>query len=456
MKKVVLASLLAAVCFVPSAYVARAQDAGQVAMSADEYAAYNNANTQTTPAAKAQAFQAYLKAYPKSSVKLAVLTQVVALYSQTTDEAATLAAANDLLAADPGNLRALAIEVYYLRADGDKATDATTKQTDLDKAAGFAQQGLSGTGSTGVAPDDYKKFQQATMPTFESAIADDDLAKKDNAGAIKALTTELNGVPVADTQDPQKQLQDVYVLAQAYYTSTPPDYLNCAWYATRAAAFAPAQFKTPIQTLASYCYKKFHGGNDGYDAMTAAVQTNLNPPSGFLAGIKPAPKPEDYVKQLIATTPDLSVLAISDREFALQYGTDKDPKTQTPLKDPSTGAPYPDGRLDPASGKTYADEAFDAVKGKSVEFPGTTVIAATADSLQVAVSDDSVQAKTADFTFTMKEPLKTVPAVGDKVTLDGTYASYTSSPLMITMSDASIVEPKKAPAKAPVRHTTHK
>jgi hypothetical protein len=53
----------------------------------------------------------------------------------------------------------------------------------------------------------------------------------------------------------------------------------------------------------------------------------------------------------------------------------------------------------------------------------------------------------------MKEPLKTVPNVGDKITLDGTYASYTQSPLMITMSDASQVV-KKAPAKAPVHHTT--
>jgi hypothetical protein len=61
-----------------------------------------------------------------------------------------------------------------------------------------------------------------------------------------------------------------------------------------------------------------------------------------------------------------------------------------------------------------------------------------------------VQSKTADFTFTMKEPLKTVPAVGSKITLDGTYASYTQSPLMITMSDSSIVEKKKP---APVHHT---
>jgi hypothetical protein len=422
MKKVVLASLLALVCAVPSASVLRAQAAGQVQMSADEYAAYNNANTQTDPTAKAKAFQAYLKAYPNSSVKLDVLTQIVFLYSQTTDETATLVAADDLLAADPGNLRGLALKVYYLRADGDKATDPATKQADLDKAAGFAQQGLSGTGSKGVKPEDYAKFKAATMPTFESAIADDDMAKKDNAGAIAALKAELNGVPVADTQDPQKQLQDVYVLAQAYYTATPPDFLNCAWYATRAANFAPAAFKTPISQLATYCYKKFHGAADGYDALTTAVATNLNPPAGFLEAIKPAPKPEDMVHSLVTTTPDLATLALGDKETALQYGTKED-----------------------------ADKVFDSVKGKSVEFPGVTVVSATADQLVLMVSDDANASKTPDFTVMMKEPLKTVPAVGDKITVDGTYASYTANPLMITMSDGFVVEPKKAPVKPPVR-----
>jgi hypothetical protein len=421
MKKVVLASLLALVCAVPSASVLRAQAAGQVQMSADEYAAYNNANTQTDPAAKAKAFQAYLKAYPNSSVKLDVLTQIVFLYSQTPDETATLAAADDLLAADPGNLRGLALKVYYLRADGDKATDPATKQADLDKAAGYAQQGLASTGQKNTTPADFAKFKEATMATFESAIADDDLAKKDNADAITALKAELNGVPVADTQDPNKQLQDVYVLAQAYYTSTPPDFLNCAWYATRAANFAPAAFKTPISQLATYCYKKYHGSADGYDSVTTAVATNLNPPAGFLEGIKPAPKPEDMVHSLIASTPDLATLALGDKETALQYGTKED-----------------------------ADKVFDSVKGKSVDFPGVTVVSATADQLVLMVSDDANTSKTPDFTVMMKEPLTKIPAAGDKITVDGTYASYTANPLMITMSDGFIVEPKKAPTKAPV------
>ena len=55
MNKVVLASLLAVAgaLTLASPTVAQQPAAGQVQMSADEYAAYNNAKTQTTPAAQA-------------------------------------------------------------------------------------------------------------------------------------------------------------------------------------------------------------------------------------------------------------------------------------------------------------------------------------------------------------------------------------------------------------------
>jgi hypothetical protein len=427
MKKVVLASLLAVAGAVPMTSALLAQQpaaTGQVQMSPEEYAAYNNANTQTTPAAKAAAFEAYLKAYPASGVKADVLNQILFADSQTGDQAATLGAADRLLAIDPNNLRALTFEVYYRRADADKLTDPAAKTAALDTVATYAQKGLNTAKPTGMSDDDFAKLKKATAPTFLSAVADDDLTKKDNASAITALKSEVDG-DEPDTEHASPVLQDVYVLAQAYYTSTPPDFLNCAWYATRAAFFAPDAYKPTIQPLATYCYKKFHGSADGYDAMQTAVKTNLDPPAGFV--VTPAPKPEDIVAKVIATTPDLATLAISDKEYILQYGKPAD-----------------------------ADKVFDTIKGKSVELPGLTVIAATADSLQVAVSDDAVQSKTADFTFTMKEPLKTIPAVGDKITLDGTYASYTQSPLMITMSDGAVVAPKKPAAPvhhAPVHHT---
>ena len=54
-------------------------------MSQEEYAAYNNAETQTTPAAKAAAFEAYLKAYPNSAVKADALQQMLFAYSQAND-----------------------------------------------------------------------------------------------------------------------------------------------------------------------------------------------------------------------------------------------------------------------------------------------------------------------------------------------------------------------------------
>jgi hypothetical protein len=78
------------------------------------------------------------------------------------------------------------------------------------------------------------------------------------------------------------------------------------------------------------------------------------------------------------------------------------------------------------------------------------VIAATDSQLQVAISDDAKESKTADFTFNFDKPLEKVPAVGALVTISGFYTSYTSSPLMITMSKAALVE-KPAARKPPVR-----
>ncbi|HEY6412798.1 MAG TPA: hypothetical protein VIX42_03885 [Edaphobacter sp.] len=426
MKKVVVASLLAVASVAPAARMAvaqtqvnlgsNAQASGGIQMSPAEYKAYNDAIGQTTPQTKAAALEAYLTAYPQSAVKAATLEQLMLAYSAF-DPVKTLDAADRLLQVDPNNLRALTFEAYFRQQTGDQATDPATKQAAYDKAAEYAQKGLTVTKPQEMSDADFNALKTAATPVFYRAIATAALGKKDAATAVDALKKSLASVPEADTTKPGPLLQDTYTLGSAYYQSTPPDLLNCAWYAARAAAFAPEPYKSQMLPLAKYCYKKYHGADDGFDALLVAVQQSLNPPAGFT--IKPAPQPADIVAQVIASTPDLATLAISDKEFILTNGKPED-----------------------------AAKVWDTIKGKSVQFPGATVISVSDTELKVAVSDDAVQSKTADFTFQLKEPLKTPPAVGDKVDVTGTYASFTPNPLMITMSDGAIVE-KKAPVKKP-------
>jgi len=312
-------------------------------------------------------------------------------------------------------------ETQLRRTKADAQTDPAAKQAGYDDAAGYAQKALTLGQPKGMPDDMFAKIKAQGYPVLYGAVAADGLLKKDNAGAIAAYKKELADAPPDTLTKPSQQLQDMVGLANAYYTSTPPDLLNCAWYATRAAAFAQS-FAGQIQPLANYCYKKYHGDMTGYDAMQAAVQTSVDPPAGLFDTIKPAPKPEDLVANLIATTPDLASLATSDKEFVLQYGKTED-----------------------------ADKVFATVKGKSTQFPQVTVMdGSTVDALQVAATDDAAASKTADFTFKMKAPLAAVPATGTKLDLEGTYDSYTAKPLMITMTDGAVVA-KKAPVKPPVR-----
>jgi hypothetical protein len=394
-----------------------ATGSGQITMDPAEYADYDNAvNKQTTPQTQAPAIEAYLAKYPKSAVKADVLQRLLIDYSQF-DPSKAITTADQILQLNPNDIQALTVETVFRAQQAAAVTDPAAKQAGMDQAASFAQKGLDATKPASMSQADFDKAKAVATPTFYSTIGSDDLAKKDYPGAIAAFKSELAAVPVAQTTTPGTQLQDTYYLAQAYYLSTPPDYIDCTYYATRAASYAPAQFAAQFQPLATYCYKKYHGKADGYDAVVTAAKANLNPPAGF--SITPAPTDADIVTQTIASTPDLSTLAISDKEYILTYGT-------------------PD----------QADKVFATVKGKEDKLVDATVVSATPDTLTVAYSDDAVQSKTADFTFKMKKPLTKLPDVGSKITLTGIWDSYSQKPLNIMMTDGEIYKP--APAKKPV------
>jgi tetratricopeptide (TPR) repeat protein len=427
---------------------------------------YTDALAQTTPQAKASALEAYLTAFPKSACpdsREYALEQLMLAYYSVPVPAKAIDAADRVLQLNPNNLFALDVEALF-RKPADSVTDPAAQQAAMDTAAGYAQRGLVAPKPANMDDATFKTQQAATYPTFYSVIGNGAFLKKDSAAAIDAFKKELASVPVAQTQAPGTPLQDTFFLGETYWQSTPPDYLNCAFYAARAAAYAPEPFKTQFTKIAKYCYKAYHGADDGYDAVVTVATANLNPPDGFQASVKPAPTPAEIIAGVIASTPKLDALAPDDREYIIQNGTPE-----------------------------QIAKVWDAIKGKSVTYPGGLVTASTPTQVQVAIGTDAVQSKTADFTFNLTPP-EEIPepkagatpaqkaaytkavaaakkeadataaatAVGQTVTLQGTYDSYAPKPIMFTMSDASVVlptaaktpavkTPARSPARAPVR-----
>lgn len=447
MKKIVFATVMALASISLVAPTLHAQDQGGTIQIKDpaEFNAYQMFSTQTDPKAKAAAGEQFLKQYPQSVVKNAVLDSLINTYQQLQDNDNLLSAASRLLQVDPNNLKAILFSVYIKKGQCAKSVDpATGKSKDqqtCDDLATLAQKGLGLTKPASVPDDEWKNQTAAADPVFDSSIALDDTVKKDNKGAQDEYLAELH--LYTDDQSKTVGLQDTLLLAQAYaQPGSTQDLVKAVWYFARVWDFAPAAYKAQIEPKLEYYYKKYHGGLDGLDAIKQQAQTSLNPPGTFT--IAPAKSPQEQIHDLIASTPDLTTLALADKETVLAYGSKED-----------------------------ADKLWALLQGKQTPVPGI-VISADANTIKVAVTQDAKDSKTPDFIVNLKEPLKDAelklyqPGFEFKTQpkdaeLDGTYDTYTQVPATDTTSaSAQIVlkdgfiqaEKKKAPVHhAPVHHT---
>lgn len=449
---------------------------------AAEYNAYANATSQSDPKAKAAAIEAFLTQYPNSVAKAEMLGDLMGAYQAAGNAPKMLDAAKRLLQADPNNLRALTTVVYL------EHQSANGNQTTLDDAATVAQQGLNAKKDTCTTQADYDKLKGVATPIFYEAIAADDSAKKDYKGAIDAYTKELQSYadPTATTQVPA--LLDTYYLGNVYLQEDPKDLKDAIWFLTRAAQFVPdPKFKQPIETAAEYWYKKYHcSPNDaacnatppqGFAAIQqlAAVPANVFPPASYnITQAPPPPSPAELAHTAIVSTtgcagvtPDPPKPPPTTPEAAATPASAAAPTTPpapaaatTPAAAPSFPAActdalkksigLPDEEFILANGDPQDQQLiWSIMQGVTAKIPGT-VISATADSVQLAVTPDAQQSQKADFTVNMKAPLKPaeVPAVGAKTTFIATFDSYTQNPPMIILKDG---EPEAAP-KPPVHH----
>ncbi|HZB87793.1 MAG TPA: hypothetical protein VE291_03965 [Terracidiphilus sp.] len=425
MKKVALASLLAIatsmLCATPIALAQAAASGAQPSITIKdpaEYNDYSNAISQSSPAAKASAIEAFLTKYPNSVVKEEMLEQLMAAYQGQNNLDKTVDAASRLLQTDPNNLRALAITVYIKKQQAAQKSTPADQQPLLDEAAADAQKGLAAPKPANMSQADFDKLKAAVTPIFYGAIATDDQLKKDYPGAEDNFKKELAAVPIAQTQT-GPQLNDTYLLGQAYAQQTPPDLKNAVWFLTRAAAYAPPAAKDQIEKAAEYYYNKYHGSMDGFDQVKTLVTQSVLPPDSYNPTQFIPPSPADQAAKVVASTPDLKTLNLNDKEFILFNGKPED-----------------------------AGKMWDTMKGQTYQIPGK-VVSATANSVQLAVTDDAKASNTADFTINMKKPLTTPPAIGAMVSYDATFDSYTQNPKMITLIDGAPPAPEKPARRTP-------
>ena len=446
MKKLVLASVmaLATTCLVLPSLQAQSQDQSTITIKDPaEYNAYNQAYTQSDPKAKAAALESFIQQYPQSVVKLAVLKMLVGAYQQLGDSDHLLSASTALLQMDPNNLEAILFSVAIKNSNCKKsvnqATGVAADSQSCDDAALLAQKGLKVAKPADISADEWKTQTDAAYPVFESAIAADDVySKKDFKAAVEDYKKELMLFTAQQTQS-GTGLVDTLNLAEAYVKLSPPDTVNAVWFYARAWNFAPAGFKPVIEKKLDYWYSKFHGSLDGLDAIKTQSAATVFPPGTLV--ITPADTPAEKIHKILVTTPDLSTLALADKELVLAFGSKDD-----------------------------ADKLWAVMKDKVTPVPGT-VIDATTTTIKVAVTDDAKQAKTADFIVNLKAPLadKDVPAAGTELKLmsdggpelDGTYDTYTQIPgtdtvaqsAQIVLRDAFLQEKKKVvPHKPAASH----
>ena len=383
-----------------------------------EYNAYVGAVQQKDNTAKISALEAFLSQYPNSVMKTTALELLMATYQQTGNQAKVVETAKRVLTVDPCNLRALALLTFLARQS--VAQGQSAQLADLTQYSGKGLDCLqSGQKPAGMSEADFERLKQQVTPIFQGGAGFAALQNKDNAKAQEHLRKVVDAQP--------NDLQNVYPLAMAYLTASPPDTLNGLFYIARAANLAQSgPAKQQIQAYGEKVYKNFHGSDEGWNDLLALAATATSPPADLATKVTKyvPPTPAQQAHELVKDkTPDqIKQLSFGEWELVLSAGTPED-----------------------------QGMVWNVIKDVPLQMEGKVIEVASPTELHIAASEDDIEANRADITLTMSGPIPAarVPKVGDTFDFEGTPTSYTPTPFMMMMSNGKLL--KKAGEPAPKR-----
>jgi hypothetical protein len=181
----------------------------------------------------------------------------------------------------------------------------------------------------------------------------------------------------------------IYPLALSYLSATPPVVDGLFWIARAAAISQNAQ----ILAYAKNKYIRYHGGDAGFEELLADAKTNPMIPASFT--VAPAPSPAEQAADMLKKGPP-DKLSFAEWQFILTSGN-----------------------------KEASDTVWTAIKGKPVQLVAN-VIDAQKDSLKLAGSADDIDAKKADITLTLLDPIAAnrIPKPGAELIVQGKPSEY--------------------------------
>lgn len=401
-----------------------------------EYNAYVGSVQQTDAAAKISGLEAFLTQYPNSVMKEDALELLMGAYQQMLSQAKTpeqqklnqtkmLETAQKVLLVNPCNIRALALIAYTKNAQQNYAEAGQTGEKGLQCLPTVPKP-------DGMSAPDFQKLKDGAATIFNGAVgvsafqATVQAKGNDYAKAVQYLRAAVEADPA--------NLLNVYDLGRAYLEAGPAEKsVDGLFFIARASNLAQGAGKAQIAKFGLSKYVKYHGSEEGWSDLLAKTATTPLPPAGFTITKYVPPTPAEQAAALIKSK-KVEEMSFAEWQLVLSEGTPED-----------------------------ADKVWTVLKGKPLQMAAHIISidssSKTATKLQLAGSEDDVEAKRADIDLTMSAaiPPKQMPKEDTDFQFEGTPVSYVAKPFVMTMNQGallvkSVPKPKPAVRKKPAAH----
>ncbi|MBZ5508172.1 MAG: hypothetical protein LAO78_22150 [Acidobacteriia bacterium] len=374
-----------------------------------EYNAYMSAYNMADPAAKGAAMEAFVARYPESVVKVDALEQGMAAYQQAGNVQKLEQVARKLVDADFDNVRPIAILTVLLRTQLTQGDNS--KLTDL---CSYAHRGATFLASWSK-PENLSEadFAMLRNQMAEILYGGSGLCSLKMKAYNLSRENYLKALQI-NPGDPSNNFE----LGTAELENDPMD-VNGFWYLAKAVRLEQGQHNSEaVKSIADYGkskYRRYHGGEDGWEQLLASAGDGNSVPAGFAASVKKAPSEAEQACNAVRDNA-FSDLSFDDWVVVFQHRDDSPCNLE-------------------AANKVWAAIQQRQEHGRAKLRFQAKVISSSRNTMGVAIADEHQTSGEIDMEIILEKPVANPPARGTMVNVIGVITKYTPRPFFFEMEE---------------------